>query len=189
MSSVPAADPALQLAIAFLNTYDLLEPQPELLTLARLERLTRDCGFPGLAARVSHLDEQDLLRLRRIRDGLYPIFAATEHTMKVQALNTALAHADLAPRLVTEPGGGVRLAATPSSTTPSATNELTALLLDAIAHAMAVGGPERFGTCVGDPCRCVYVDRTRAGRQRFCCQLCNDRMAAAAYRSRRATVA
>jgi hypothetical protein len=186
MSSVPPADPALHLAIAFLNTYDLLEPQPELLSLARLERTTRDCGFPGIAARIAHLGEEDLLRLRRIRDGLYPIFAAPEHGMKVQALNAALAHADVAPRVITEPGGAVRLAATPSSATPTVTNELSALIVDAIAHAMTVGGPERFGTCVGDPCRCVYVDRTRAGRQRFCCQLCNDRMAAAAYRSRKA---
>jgi len=56
---------------------------------------------------------------------------------------------------------------------------------DALAQAMAAGGPGRFGTCLADPCRCVYVDRTRSGRQRYCCELCNDRIAAAAYRSRR----
>ena len=66
-----------------------------------------------------------------------------------------------------------------------AVRRLGALCADALARAMAVGGPGRFGTCAGHPCRCGYVDRTRAGRQRFCCQLCNDRTAAAAYRSRR----
>ncbi len=186
MSSVPPDDPALRLAIAFLNTYDLLEPQPELLSLAKLERITRDCGFPGLAARIAHLGDPDLLRLRRIRDDLYPIFAAPDHETKVRALNAALTDADVTPRVIAEPGGGVRLAAAPSSATPTVPGELSALVIDAIAHAMTIGGPERFGTCVGDPCRCVYVDRTRAGRQRFCCQLCNDRMAAAAYRSRKA---
>ncbi|MGW5667042.1 CGNR zinc finger domain-containing protein [Micromonospora sp. NPDC003776] len=35
-----------------------------------------------------------------------------------------------------------------------------------------------------DPCRAPYLDRTRAGRQRYCCELCNNRAAAAAYRSR-----
>jgi len=59
------------------------------------------------------------------------------------------------------------------------------VLADALARALAEGGAERLRTCVGDPCRCVYVDRTRAGRQRYCCELCNDRMASAAYRRRR----
>ncbi|MCI4065808.1 CGNR zinc finger domain-containing protein [Micromonospora sp. R77] len=32
--------------------------------------------------------------------------------------------------------------------------------------------------------RRLYLDRTRAGRQRYCCELCNNRAAAAAYRGR-----
>jgi len=55
---------------------------------------------------------------------------------------------------------------------------------DALARALAEGGAERLRTCLGDPCRCVYVDRTRANRRRYCCDLCNDRMASAAYRRR-----
>jgi predicted RNA-binding Zn ribbon-like protein len=80
----------------------------------------------------------------------------------------------------------VRLAVTGTDPTADLSAEVAALVLDALTHAMATGGPDRFGTCVGAPCACVYVDRTRAARQRFCCQLCNDRVAAAAYRSRRA---
>ncbi|WP_406045483.1 CGNR zinc finger domain-containing protein [Micromonospora sp. NBC_00898] len=41
-----------------------------------------------------------------------------------------------------------------------------------------------FGVCAADGCRAPYLDRTRAGRQRYCCELCNNRAAAAAYRSR-----
>jgi hypothetical protein len=44
----------------------------------------------------------------------------------------------------------------------------------------------RDGTCAGYPCRYGYVDRTRARRQRFCCDLCNDRTAAVPCRSRHA---
>jgi predicted RNA-binding Zn ribbon-like protein len=55
---------------------------------------------------------------------------------------------------------------------------------DALARAIADGSGDRLRTCVGDPCRCVYVDRTKANRQRYCCELCNDRMASAAYRRR-----
>jgi predicted RNA-binding Zn ribbon-like protein len=62
---------------------------------------------------------------------------------------------------------------------------LATLLADALAQAMTAGGPERFGVCAADPCRCAYLDRTRAGRRRFCCQWCTDRVAAAAYRDRR----
>jgi predicted RNA-binding Zn ribbon-like protein len=59
-------------------------------------------------------------------------------------------------------------------------------IADALAHTLEVGGLERLGACAGSPCHCVYIDRTRAGRQRYCCELCNDRMAAAAYRRRNA---
>jgi predicted RNA-binding Zn ribbon-like protein len=58
------------------------------------------------------------------------------------------------------------------------------VLADALAQVLTEGGADRLRTCVADPCRCVYVDRTRAGRQRYCCELCNDRMASAAYRRR-----
>jgi predicted RNA-binding Zn ribbon-like protein len=84
------------------------------------------------------------------------------------------------------PDGSLRLTAALAGSDPDPVTELAAVATDGLVQAMAVGGPGRFGTCAGEPCRCAYVDRTRAGRQRFCCQLCNDRVAAAAYRSRRA---
>jgi len=83
-------------------------------------------------------------------------------------------------RLVDTPAG-LRLAATGGR---DAVGRLAVALADAMAHALAAGGADRFGTCAADPCRCAYLDRTRGGRQRYCCELCNDRMAAAAYRRR-----
>jgi predicted RNA-binding Zn ribbon-like protein len=186
MSAVPAADPALSLAIAFLNTWDLLEPDPERMTPARLERLARADGFDRLAERLAAATPADLDRLRAVRDGLYPVFAAPAAAEKIDQLNAALARADVRPRLARDENAMVRLAVTRTDPAMDLASDLAALVLDALAHAMATGGPDRFGTCVGEPCRCVYVDRTRAARQRFCCQLCNDRVAAAAYRSRRA---
>jgi predicted RNA-binding Zn ribbon-like protein len=61
---------------------------------------------------------------------------------------------------------------------------LGVLCADALARAVAVGGTQRVGTCAAPPCRCVYIDRTRAARQRYCCDVCNDRAAATAYRAR-----
>jgi hypothetical protein len=76
---------------------------------------------------------------------------------------------------------GVRLAATGGA---GPVGRLAVLAADALARAMTAGSGDRLRTCVGDPCRCVYVDRTKANRQRYCCELCNDRMASAAYRRR-----
>jgi predicted RNA-binding Zn ribbon-like protein len=34
------------------------------------------------------------------------------------------------------------------------------VLADALAQVLTEGGADRLRTCVADPCRCVYVDRT-----------------------------
>jgi len=186
MSSVPALDPALNLAIAFLNTYDLLEDPPDRLTAARAAHVARHYGFTTLGDGLASLADTGVDRLRATRGGLYEIFAAAEPQAKLAALNVALDRAGLRPRAVLDASGRVRLTATRDVEPDSPIEALTVLTTAALADAMTAGGPDRFGTCAGNPCACVYVDRTRAGRQRFCCQLCNDRTAAAAYRSRRA---
>jgi len=176
MSPVPPDDPALHPALAFVNTYDLLEDPPDFLTAERAGRIAGRYGQPALAA---VLPGAPLEALRNVRDRLYRVFAADTDAGKIAALDDVLAHVDARARLL--PDG--RLAAVAPDGDP--VRQLGALCADALARAMAVGGPGRFGTCAGDPCRCGYVDRTRAGRQRFCCELCNDRTAAAAYRDRR----
>jgi predicted RNA-binding Zn ribbon-like protein len=177
MSPVPPDEPALRLAVAFVNTLDLLEDPPDYLTLDRAARIADRYGQPELARELSRAD---LTRLRELRSGLYAIFSGETDAAKVTALNAVLKWVDARARYLPEG----RLAATASDGDP--VQRLGALCADALARAMAVGGPGRFGTCAGHPCRCGYVDRTRAGRQRFCCDLCNDRAASAAYRSRRA---
>ena len=173
MSSVPAQEPALALAIAFLNTYDALEDPPDYLSLDFLRRLGRKHGTD-----LDHLD--DLGRLRDVREQLRPVFAAPEPATKIAALDAVL-RAEATSAGLVERDGQVRLHARGGR---DPVGEFGVLIADALAQAMAAGGPDRFGTCAADPCRCVYVDRTRAARQRYCCQLCNDRVAAAAYRRR-----
>jgi predicted RNA-binding Zn ribbon-like protein len=173
VSPVPPDEPALRLAVAFVNTYDLLEEPPDYLTPEIAGRIAGRHGYQDLA---TTLPGADLDALRRVRDGLYRVFAEDD---KAAALNAVLEGADARARIV-PPG---RLAAVAPDDDP--VRVLAALCADALARALVVGGPQRLGTCAGHPCRCGYVDRTRAGRQRFCCQLCNDRMASAAYRGRR----
>jgi predicted RNA-binding Zn ribbon-like protein len=191
MSTVPARDADLKLAIAFVNTYDLLESPPDMLTMERAVAIAGAYGRPGLGDRLAAIPpvraDAALGRMRAARGQLYQIFAANEADAAVDALNVALDSQPVRPRIAGGPDGSLRLTAALATDDFDPVTELAAIATDALAQAMAVGGPGRFGTCAGDPCRCVYVDRTRAGRQRFCSQLCNDRMAAAAYRSRRAS--
>ena len=62
---------------------------------------------------------------------------------------------------------------------------LEARLPAAVAAFVAEHGVRRLGVCGSDPCRCVFVDRTRAGTRKYCCTYCNDRFAARAYRRRK----
>jgi predicted RNA-binding Zn ribbon-like protein len=177
MSPVPPDEPGLRLAIAFVNTYDLLADPPDRLTLDVAGKLADRHGRPDLA---SGLPDSDIGRLRELRALLYAVFAGESDAAKVAALNAVLERVDARARFLAEG----RLAVMARDDDP--VDRLGALCADALARAMAIGGPGRLGTCAGHPCRCGYVDRTRAGRQRFCCELCNDRAAAAAYRSRHA---
>jgi predicted RNA-binding Zn ribbon-like protein len=190
MGTVPAHDADLKLAIAFVNTYDLLESPPDILTLERVVAIAATHGHPHLADQLAAIPPARagaaLDRMRAVRGQLYQIFAADDPDAAIDALNAALDSQPVRPRMAASADGSMRLTAALATRDPDPVTELAVVATDGLAQAMAVGGPGRFGTCAGDPCRCVYVDRTRAGRQRFCCQLCNDRMAAAAYRNRRA---
>ncbi len=176
MSPVPPDEPALHLAIAFVNTYDLLEEPPDYLTPERAEKIADRYGEPALGRA---LRRADLDALRSLRTRLYRVFAADDEAGKVTALDEVLGYVDARARMRPD----AQLVAVAPDDDP--VRRLGALCADALARAMAVGGPGRLGTCAGHPCRCGYVDRTRAGRQRFCCELCNDRAAAAAYRARK----
>jgi predicted RNA-binding Zn ribbon-like protein len=173
MSPVPPDQPALALAIDFLNTFDALETPPDRLSVDLMHRVAGRHGYP-----VTFV-AGDLEPLRALRERLRPVFAAADVDTKLAALNGVL---ERATAQVGRVGDRIRLSATGGD---DAVSRFGILVADALGHAMAAGGPARFGTCLADPCRCVYVDRTRSGRQRYCCELCNDRVAAANYRSRR----
>jgi predicted RNA-binding Zn ribbon-like protein len=172
MSRVPAADPLLGFVLDLCNTYDLLEDPPDRLTVPLVGRLAAHHDLPSF-----ELAEGDLDRVRVVRDQLYRVFAADSADAQIEVLNLLFDSYGATPRLV----AGPRLAATGGSD-PVARLAVTSA--DALARAVADGAADRLRTCAGDPCRCVYVDRTKANRRLYCCELCNDRMASAAYRIR-----
>jgi hypothetical protein len=180
MSKVPAADPVLGFVLDFCNTYDLLEDPPDRLSIPLVGRVAEHHGLPGFGLGAGELEP-----VRVVRNQLYGVFAADSASEQVEILNRLFSTYGAVPRLVPGSGGtsvdGVRVAATGGE---GAVARLAVAAADALARAVAEGSADRLRTCAGDPCRCVYVDRTKANRQRYCCELCNDRMASAAYRRR-----
>ncbi len=173
----------LDLAVLLVNTHDLLEdPADRLGDLTWLTSALRRVGHADLAGALTR---SDLPRLRSLRTVLRAAFEAPDLKTAAAVLNPQLVKAR-AVFLLDVPsrprGAGARFVATPDRTGYAA---LAARLPAALAAHVADNGVGRLGICSSDPCRCAFVDRTRAGTRRYCCTVCNDRYAARAYRRRR----
>lgn len=172
-------DRDLDLAVELINTHWVLADPPDRLTdIAVYQHILRKAGEAALAAQLS---AEDLPGLRALRDRLKPVFAAETTAAAVAALDPVLCDAAIVARLSSDgdavywdPAAGLR-----------GMTALSARLLTALAAHLVRHGTARLGVCHADPCRCVYVDRSRARTRRYCCDQCNDRAAAAAYRHRK----
>jgi predicted RNA-binding Zn ribbon-like protein len=174
----------LDLAVLLVNSHDLLDdPADRLGDLAWLTEAMTHAGHPQLAAALTRAD---LPRLRSLRGVLRSAFEAPDLRTAAAALNPQLVRAR-AVFLLDVPrrprGARARFVPAPDRTGYAA---LAARLPAALAAHLAEQGVGRLGICASDPCRCAFVDRTRAGTRRYCCTICNDRYAARAYRRRRA---
>jgi predicted RNA-binding Zn ribbon-like protein len=171
---------ALPLVVDLVNTVDRSAGRVDRLDSVQpvVDRL-RLGGWPRLAA---SLGPDDLPGIVALRERLRSVFRAESAQQAADVLNELLAGAGAVARLV--PGGPIGMdlhAVGPAAGVAG----LQALLADALARHVARHGVSRLGVCRGSPCECVFVDRTKAVRQRYCCGLCSDRVAAAAYRRRR----
>ncbi|MGC4109831.1 MAG: CGNR zinc finger domain-containing protein [Nocardioides sp.] len=165
----------LDLAVLLVNTHDLLEDPPD--RLVDLSWLTPVLSAVGHGDLAETLKPSDLPRLRTLRSLLRSAFEAPDLATAAAVLNPQLVRAR-AVRLL----DGERFVVAPDR---SGYDALAARLPAAVAAHVAAHGPDRLGVCASDPCRCAFVDRTRAGTRRYCCEVCNDRQAARAYRRRR----
>lgn len=172
-----APDPDLDLAVALVNTVDLLEAPPD--RLISDDAALRVLGRHGAEQDVRAYRPGDLPALRAVRDRLAQVFGGGPQA--VPLLNAWLAELGAVPSIVetaehtwelTVAAGGYGVAA------------LGLRLPAALVRFTVRWGPQRLGCCAADPCRCAYLDRTPAGTRRYCCQLCADRVSAAAYRRR-----
>ncbi len=172
----------VELALLLVNSMDLLEDPPD--RLVDLEWLTVVFSHVGHAELAAQLTKRDLPRLRRLRDALRSVFETDDDAAAADVLNPLLRKAKAVPLLARKQDGELALQVGVGLTGITA---LEARLPAALAEFVATHSTRRLGVCGSDPCRCVFVDRTRAGTRKYCCDYCNDRFAARAYRRRRKT--
>jgi predicted RNA-binding Zn ribbon-like protein len=167
------------IAVDLVNSWDELhQDDPEKLS----ERwLRRWLAWHRMYEAAEHVGEADVERARVLRGRLAGAFDARTEDDAVAALNALTAEVAAPPRLE-RAGGAWTLVAWPAEE-----NLDTAVARGALGLLEAIGdqGFARFGRCAGEPCRCVFVDRSRNRTRRYCCQLCADRVAQAAYRRRK----
>ncbi len=172
-----ANDP-VALAVDLVNTWDVLEPDPELLRdAATLKRFLGRRGYGGGLRTTG----RDLAQVRVLRDSLRAAFTAEDEEAAVRELNGVLRRSAATPQF--ERSGeewGVRWVGRVCDSVATAT---AMSLLEAIRD----DGWDRFGICAGAPCCCVFVDRSKNRSRRFCSDLCADRVAQALHRERRRT--
>jgi predicted RNA-binding Zn ribbon-like protein len=172
------ADRDLDLAVELVNTYWVLASPPDRLTsTGAWQQILRDAGEDALAAQL-HPD--DLAELRALRDQIKPVFAAGSAASAVAVLDPLLRDAAIPARLAVDNGAARWDWGAGSRGMPA----LRARLLTALSAHLIRHGTARIGVCQADPCTCVYADRSRARTRRYCCDQCNDRAAASAYRRR-----
>ena len=169
----------LDLAVELINTYWVLASPPDRLTDSDVfQRILRDAGEHALAGELTC---GDLPELRTLRAQLGPVFSAGAAEDAVQVLDPLLRGAAIPARLTASDGiAGWDWGAGQHGMAALRSRLLTALAAHLIRH-----GTTRLGVCHAAPCTCVYVDHSRARTRRYCCDQCNDRAAATAYRRRR----
>ena len=176
----PESASDVELALLLVNSHDLLEDPPD--RLADLDWLTHVLTRVGHGDLAAELTARDLPRLRRLRDALRQVFETDDDAVAAHVLNPLLERARAVPLIDVSRAGETVLRVGPGRRGIAA---LEARLPAAVAAFVVEHGTRRLGVCGSDPCRCVFVDRTRAGTRKYCCTYCNDRLAARAYRRRK----
>ncbi len=170
----------LDLVVELINTVWVLADPPDSLTRTSVYRdILIGAGESQLA---DDLATSDLGRLRALRERLRAVFHAHTAQEAAALVNTLLQENAVIPQLVAGQEGDISLA---WGAGRCGYDALAARLPAALATHLATHGLGRLGICGAAPCTCVFVDRTRPGTRKYCCDQCNDRAAAAAYYQRR----
>ena len=170
-----ANDP-VALAVDLVNTWDELEPDPELLRdAAALKRFLARHGYEA-----PRLSSRDLAQARALRDALRAAFTARDEEAAVQGAQRRARRkcGEAAVRAKPARSGG-------SDGSDGISDSVATATAMSLLEAIRDDGWDRFGICAGAPCCCVFVDRSKNRSRRFCSDLCADRVAQALHRERR----
>jgi predicted RNA-binding Zn ribbon-like protein len=170
----------LDLVVELINTVWVLTDPPDSLTSIGVYR---DILIGAGERQLAHdLRASDLGRLRALRERLRAVFHTQTAQEAAALVNTLLQEHAVIPQLVAGQEGEISLA---WGAGRRGFDALAARLPAALATHLATYGLGRLGICQAAPCTCVFVDRTRPGTRKYCCDQCNDRAAAAAYYQRK----
>ena len=174
----------LDLVVELINTVWVLADPPDSLTDTSVYRdILIGAGESQLA---DDLATSDLGRLRALRERLRAVFHAHTAQEAAALVNTLLQENAVTPQLVAGQEGDISLAWGAGRRGYDAlAARLPAALAIHLATHLATHRLTRLGICAAPPCTCVFVDRTRPGTRKYCCDQCNDRAAAAAYYQRK----
>ena len=166
-------------AVDLVNTWDLLEDEPDLIEDVRDVRTWLD--WHGLHQAAKRMKRTDVERVRELRSRFDRVFDAKSEAEAMRLLNE-LSRAYGRPPELERAGGELRLRSWPDER--EGLDAVAAYATAGLLEAMRDLGWSRFGRCSGSPCRCAFVDRSRNRSRRYCCSLCADRVAQADYRRR-----
>jgi hypothetical protein len=143
------------------------------------DALQRD--HPILKSHVPIVNDQVLIQSANL---LHPVFAASSGEECAQRLNRLLTEAQMSPAFTSEAGAVHAVWRTPQPERALLAGATLAL----ISHLRKKPEIERLGTCDGDACADVYIDRSPAGRREFCSVTCQNKVRARSYRARKKTL-
>jgi len=176
-----APSDGMAFVIRLLNSWDELEPDPELLRdRLTATRFLRRHGFDEAA---SATDARELERLRALRGRVREAWDASDDATAVARLNALHAECSVQPRLARRDGGAWAFRWDGPGLRASAF--APGLCASALLEEIERHGRRRLGTCAGVPCRCAFLDRSRNHSRRDCTDQCADRVNQAAHRRRK----
>ena len=170
-------------AVDLVNTWDLLEEEPDLIEDVRDVRTWLD--WHDLHQAAKRMKGADVGRVRELRSRFDRVFDARSEAEAIRLLNELSREYSRPPELE-RAGGELRLRSWPDER--EGLDAVAAYATAGLLEAMRDLGWSRFGRCAGSPCRCAFVDRSRNRSRRYCCNLCADRVAQANYRRRQRKV-
>ena len=176
---------ALTSAAALVNTVDVdatgaeVEGTDTLTSVEALRAFLDEHEFTGRRDG----DRAELDAVRALRPRLRRIWTSGTDEMVVE-VNALLAEGRALPQLVRHDQWDYHLHATPADETVAVRLAVEAAM--ALVDVIRAQETDRLSTCAADDCEDVVIDLSRNRSRRYCDTACGNRMAAAAYRARKA---